>query len=216
MKLTSTTKRRLILASGSPRRIELLKKFIPHIEIIIPKITEKIKPSEKPNHYVKRLSIEKASAVSVKIHKKLAKNQSALILAADTTVVLENGRILEKPSNRKHAFQMLSKLQGKTHRVLTGYCIVEIQHNCAPIIWTRVCTTLVTLSPLSENFINTYIDTNEPMDKAGAYAAQGFGLGFIDKVNGSYSNVVGLPVSEVLKDLATRFQFAPWEKGLPK
>lgn len=182
---------KLILASSSPRRIEMLKNLKLNFKIQKPNVIEKVKRSEAPKKYVQRLSFEKALNIAS------FNNNKCFILAADTIVVL-NGKILEKPKSRNHAFQMLTKLSGKTHDVITGWCWLSVKSKNKLTAKTYYDVTKVTFSKKSKTFWRWYSRLSEPMDKAGSYAAQGIGLSFIESFHGSYSNVVGLPLPKVI------------------
>ena len=188
---------KVILASGSPRRKELLTWAGIEFEITISDVDETLIPKEKPIQMVRRLSREKAEAVG----RGLTKASNVIIVAADTTVVSPKGKILGKPRDLKEAFKMISELQGKTHRVLTGYSLVKVNKGKIEQKLSKVVSTLVTMRALSVAERKFYLSQGESMDKAGAYAAQGFGMVLIEKIQGSYTNVVGLPMNEVLRDL---------------
>jgi septum formation protein len=175
----------LILASASPRRAELLRTAgIPFI-VQAADIDERQHPGEAPAAYVERLAREKACRVA-------ATHPDAFVLAADTTVVVD-GAILGKPVDAPDAARMLGLLAGRRHEVLTGVCLL------GPGEFRRsgVITTGVEFAWLSPDEIATYVASGEPMDKAGAYAVQGLASRFITRIEGSYPNVVGLPVEVV-------------------
>jgi len=181
-----STTPKLILASGSPRREELLRAAGLEFEIIVPQIDESPLPGEAPDAFVCRTAREKAESISV---------DGAVILAADTAVV-DGNRILGKPVDSKNAAAMLRSLSGRTHEVMTGVCIrLPNRTECFHV------ETRVTFRNLSEQEIVNYIATDEPMDKAGAYAIQGGAAKMVRRVEGSYSNVVGLPLCEVIEAL---------------
>jgi septum formation protein len=173
-----------ILASSSPRRAELLRAAGIHFSIRAANIDETIKPNEPPGDYVLRLSREKACAV--------AKGDD-LTLGADTIVVI-NGRIAGKPIDAQDAARMLRALSGQWHEVLTG---VTLAHGGQ--ILSDIASTRVKFVELSDAEIDWYVSTGEPMDKAGAYAIQGHASLFIERIEGSYSNVVGLPAQLVYR-----------------
>ena len=187
---------KVILASGSPRRKELLTWAGVPFEIMISDIDETPLKGEPPADMVRRLSAEKAVAVALQ-----AKLNDVIIIAADTTVVSPKGKILGKPTDLKDAFKMISELQGKTHQVLTGYALVKIKKGKIQRTISKVVSTAVTMRALTITERNFYLSQGESMDKAGAYAAQGFGMVLIEKIRGSYTNVVGLPMNEVLQHL---------------
>ena len=181
-----STTQKLILASGSPRRGELLRQAGLDFEIIVPQIDEAPLPGEKPAEFVCRTAREKAESISA---------DGAVILAADTAVV-DGDRILGKPTDAKNAAAMLRSLSGHSHEVMTGVCIRFSDRTECFHIETRV-----TFRNLSEEEIVAYVSTKEPMDKAGAYAIQGGAAKMVRRVDGSYSNVVGLPLCEVIEIL---------------
>lgn len=182
--------RQIVLASGSPRRRELLTMlgFVPEIRVsAVPEFPE---VGENPQDYTRRLSAEKALSVSQGVL------DSRWILAADTVVVL-NGMILEKPTDEAHAVQILKDLAGGWHTVVTSFCWAqnkEIQH-------VETVEAGVKLREMSDAFIRNYVATKEPMDKAGGYGIQGIGSAMVERVDGSYHCVVGLPICEVVRSL---------------
>lgn len=188
----------IVLASGSPRRKELLTWAGVEFEILVSDIDETPKKKETPSEMVRRLSKEKAHAVGKNL---IAVNRDAVVIAADTTVVSPRGKILGKPVDLDEAYKMISELQGKTHQVLTGYSIVKVKNGKILKTVSKVVKTAVTMRRLSTDERKFYLSQGESMDKAGAYAAQGFGMVLIEKISGSYTNVVGLPMSEVIQDL---------------
>jgi septum formation protein len=181
----------LVLASASPRRKELLSaiglRFITEPSDIV----EDEIPGESPENMVSRLARLKAAEISV------ARPRS-WILGADTIVVI-NGRILGKPEDVDDACRMLGLLAGRIHTVFTGYAIINSEFPDREKI--NYVKSDVLIRPLSSDEIKDYVCTGEPMDKAGSYAIQGLGSGIVQKVEGSYTNVVGLPVCEVAMDL---------------
>lgn len=171
----------LVLASNSPRRKEILTAAgIPFVSRA-PNIAEQRRPNERPLAYVRRLAEEKAYAIPI--------SPGEIILAADTTVVFQE-QILEKPRDQADALRMLRLLSGHEHRVITGICLRTAD---AKII--DVAITKVRFLPMTEQELADYVASGEPMDKAGAYAIQGRASKFIDRIEGCYFNVVGLPVS---------------------
>jgi septum formation protein len=198
----------IVLASSSPRRAELLRAANFSVLIRKPEVDERALRNEKPEELVRRLAVEKAKAVSGLIQ---GEPMSGVIIAADTIVISpKSKKVLGKPAHAKVAVQMLKELSGKTHTVFTGYSILGfgMSSESGKLI-RRVVRSQVTMRSLSENLIQDYVNTGEPMDKAGAYAAQGLGMCFIEKISGSYTNVVGLPVSHVLDDLESEFGIHP-------
>lgn len=181
----STTKK-LILASGSPRRADLLRQAGLDFEIIVPLTDEAPLPDEAPSRFVCRTAREKAESIPA---------ADAIILAADTAVVVGE-RILGKPGNATEAKRMLRSLSGCTHDVMTGVCLRFTESTICFHTETRV-----TFRTLSDAEISAYVATGEPMDKAGAYAIQGGAAKMVRRIEGSYSNVVGLPLCEVIEAL---------------
>jgi septum formation protein len=182
---------RLILASASPRRAELLRAAGIPFEVSAVEIDERFHSGESPEKAVARLAESKAVAGA-------GSQRDVIVLGADTTVVVAE-EALGKPANAADAARMLRLLSGRTHEVLTGVCV---RSNDRTLV--HVERTLVRVAQLSEEDIAWYIQSGEPADKAGAYAIQGLGSRFIESIDGSYSNVVGLPISSVyraLKDL---------------
>lgn len=175
----------LILASASPRRRELLASAGLEFAVVVPEIDETPLPGETPRDTVLRLAREKASAIA-------ARHPQARVLAADTTVVLD-GRMLEKPKDTDEARRMLRSLSGRTHEVLTAYALWQND-----TLHSDVCTTRVTFRALTDTEIETYIATGEPMDKAGAYGIQSGAAHMVRSLEGSYTNVVGLPLAEIM------------------
>ena len=182
---------KIILASSSPRRKELLESVGIEFEVIEPTSDESLQGKETPDEYVLRLSTEKALSVSSNIE------DDILVIGADTIVVVDY-EILGKPKDEEDAKSMLNKLSGKTHHVLTAFSIVKAQHE---ILHKHVVGTEVTVKTLEPDEIQGYIKTTEPMDKAGAYGIQGVGAFMIKGIKGSYTNVVGLPLVEVTEAL---------------
>jgi len=180
----------IILASASPRRKELLKYLGIEFDIIIPDIHEHAHDEEPPEAFCARISREKALEVRKEF-------QDSLIIAADTIVVID-GEILGKPKNSDEACSYLRRLSGRQHTVFTAYTIL-FPGGCNEI--TRVVSSTVHFADMREDDIIWYVSTGEPMDKAGAYGLQGIGAAFVDAIDGSFTNVIGLPLSEVFKDI---------------
>ena len=183
----------LYLASGSPRRRELLTQLGLQFERLITEVEEQRQPDETAEAYVRRLALDKARAgVAVA-------SQDLPVLGADTIVVLNN-EVLEKPRDAGHAAEILSKLSGQTHQVMTAVALADAQRELDCLV-----TTDVTFRNITAEEISHYIASGEPMDKAGAYGIQGLGGNFVRKINGSYHAVVGLPLVET-KELLSHFQ----------
>jgi len=181
---------RIILASASPRRAELLRAAGIAFDVLPADVDETPHPGELPVAYVRRLAEEKARTVA-------ASARNYPVLAADTTVVAD-GQILGKPADDPDARRMLHLLSGATHDVITGVALV---HGCQ--MQAHVETTSVAFIEMNDEEIDWYVSTGEPCDKAGAYAIQGYASRFIARIDGSYSNVVGLPIALVYRMLAS-------------
>lgn len=179
----------LVLASASPRRRELLQQAGIEFEVIPSHIPEQRAPGETSGHYVQRIAADKARHVAGLLGERGAPERP--VLAADTEVVLGDA-ILGKPRDRAHARDMLKALAGRTHTVLTALCLIaggrELQ---------ALSTSLVSMAPLSEAEIAAYVASGEADDKAGAYAIQGRAAAFIERLEGSYSGVMGLPLYDL-------------------
>jgi septum formation protein len=175
---------RFILASQSPRRRELLTSIGLTFDVIPSDVPEVRAAGETPQEYVARLSRDKAQAIA-------SRHPDAWIIAADTTVLLGD-ELLEKPADADDAKRMLAAIAGQTHIVYSG---VTLQNASRAWRDTHVAESQVQMLPLDAREIAWYVSTGEPMDKAGAYAVQGIGAMFIESINGSYTNVVGLPLA---------------------
>ncbi len=183
-----TTNARLILASASPRRRKMLSKIGLDFEVLAAKVDEVPLDGESPQKFVQRAAIDKASDIA-------AQHPDAWVLGADTIVVCQ-GEILGKPKDASEAQRMLMRLAGQMHKVLTGFCLKWEQEN---ISVSRVIATEVYFSAFTEEIAAAYVATGEPLDKAGAYGIQGRGGVLVEKIVGSYSNVVGLPLVETIE-----------------
>lgn len=172
----------LVLASQSPRRAELLRAAGFEFIVRVADIDETPRAGEAPRAYVLRLAEEKALAVP-----------GDLVLAADTSVVLGD-EIMGKPVDRADAARMLRALSGREHEVITGVCL---RRGAETLV--ELASTAVWFAPLSEAEVEWYVESGEPMDKAGAYGIQGLASRFIERIDGSYTNVVGLPVALVYR-----------------
>lgn len=195
------TTSRLILASASPRRRSLLQDLGLDFEVMEARVEEKPMPGEAPRDFVLRAACDKAGAVS-------ASNIECWVLGADTVVVLDS-IILGKPRDARQAAEILQTLSGRSHHVHTGFCLKNEKKGVSV---SRVVTTEVVFSLFSREITAAYVATGEPLDKAGAYGIQGCGGFLVEKINGSYSNVVGLPLAEVVEELL-RFQVVEPREG---
>jgi len=181
------TSGRFILASASPRRIELLKLLGLRFEIMPSHVEEAFMKGETPREHVLRLSEEKAEKAS-------AKHPDAWVMGADT-IVLINGEVLGKPRTPEEAREMLYKLSGRLHTVYTGFTVTK---KSTGYIISNAVESSVRFREIPEDEIAWYIQSEEPYDKAGGYAVQGMGAFFIKEIQGSYTNVMGLPLCEVV------------------
>ena len=174
---------RFILASASPRRVEILRTLGLDFAVRASDIEEKLIQGESPQHYVMRAATAKAEAVARDF-------QSGIVIAADTEVVID-GLPLGKPEDGEDAARMLRAISGRWHAVMTGVAVVDVESGRSAVDHEK---TLVRFRDLSEAEIDAYVASGEPSDKAGAYAIQGRGMLFVTEIAGNYQNVVGLPV----------------------
>ena len=184
---------KIILASSSPRRKELLSQAGFVFEVIAPTFDEaefSLSPSQSS---IQQLSLQKAKSISENL------TVSALVISADTVVICDD-TIMGKPQNREHAYKMLKQLSGKTHRVITGIAVVNTADKKE---YTDSAITYVTFNDLSDSDIYNYIDTRKPFDKAGAYGIQELPESFVKKIDGYFDNVVGLPINILIKLIKT-------------
>lgn len=184
----------LVLGSGSPRRREMLSALRLPFQVLAADIDEERRAGEPPLDYLTRIAAEKLQGVRAR----LGNAAHAAILVADTTVVID-GDVLGKPSDVADAVRLFSRIAGRVHQVFTRYAIGLPGHDGVRL--ARTVETRVHIRAADSDEIRAYAATGEGLDKAGAYAAQGIGTFFIERVEGSYSNVVGLPACEVLSDL---------------
>lgn len=193
----------IILGSASPRRRELLSQIGIKFEVRVSG-GEEIYHSTVPAEIVKELALRKAENVAAKLEEETGgtgrKPENTLVLGADTIVVLE-GTVLGKPGNEEDAFGMLRRLQGKSHEVYTGVAAVDFDSCGRKRVLNHAVGTKVFVCAMSEEEIRSYIATGEPMDKAGAYGIQGRFAPYIERIEGDYYNVVGLPLSYVYQVL---------------
>jgi septum formation protein len=180
-------RRELVLASASPRRAEVLTSLGIPFEVDRPAMEESLRPGETGERAASRLSAEKAAEVA-------ARHPGRWVLAADTLVLLQD-TVLGKPRDEAHAREMLRQLSGREHRVVTA---VHLRKAPGPDLET-VEESRVRIAPLEEEEIRWYVATGEPLDKAGSYAVQGLGARFVESVNGSFTNVMGLPARSVYR-----------------
>ena len=200
---------KLILASASPRRSELLTQIGVQFEVQSADIDETPLAGEEASTYVVRMAREKVIACAALVQDA----QEFVIVGADTSVIVDRD-ILGKPANYYEAKEMLLRLSGREHQVMTSVCVAAYNNGFTsqnPNITTRLVTTDVKFRPLGENQIEAYWNSGEPQDKAGAYGIQGFGAVFVDGINGSYSAVVGLPLAETA-ELLSSVGVSIWQK----
>ena len=181
---------KVILASASPRRKEILQNTKLNFDIQKSDIEEVILENESPEDMVVRLAYEKAFDVA-------KRNTDRLVIGADTIVALDN-EVLGKPKDQNEAYQMIKRLSNKTHKVITGISLINLKEN--KIIKDYVVS-FVTFKDLSEDSIKDYINTNESLDKAGAYGIQGYFAKYIREIQGEYTTIVGLPVGRLWHEL---------------
>jgi len=191
---------RLILASSSPRRVEVLRNAGFEFEVVPSRVNESPRPSEPPVALAERLAREKAEDVAAR----LAADNDALVLGADTVVVGDDGSLLGKPSSPADAVAMLEILSGRPHDVITGIALVSAGGERARVAHER---TRVFFRDVARDEIERYVASGEPLDKAGAYAIQGGAGRFVTRIEGCYFNVMGLPLSLVDRMLRE------WMKG---
>ncbi|MBC5788265.1 Maf family protein [Clostridium facile] len=178
----------MILASKSPRRKELIQRICKDVKIIPSGVDESLVAQKPVEYFAERLARAKADQVA-------QEHPDELVVGCDTVVILD-GEVLGKPENKQHTFEMLSRLSGNTHKVITGVAMIQGDKTAS---FSEI--TEVTFYQLTEQEIKDYIDTNEPFDKAGGYGIQGQGCLLVKKINGDYYNVVGLPVSKLSREL---------------
>jgi septum formation protein len=186
---------KLVLASASPRREEILKNLNLKFTIVPSKINEEEFTNSDPSELVKILALEKAESVSELV-------EDAIVIAADTVVVYDN-QILGKPEDEADAKNMLKTLSSNHHQVITGFAVLNSQTGESYIDHNITDVKMVTIT---DQEIDNYIETGEPMDKAGSYAIQGFGGLFVEEIKGSYHSVMGLPIHQLAK-LLDKFNY---------
>ena len=194
--------KKIILASSSPRRKELLEKIGLKFEVEPGDCEEIVDTDLEPHEMVRKLSREKAEAVA-------RKHRNVVVIAADT-VVLIDGKILGKPKNPAEAKKMLRALSGKSHAVITGFTIIDTAKRR---ILSKAVETKVYIRGLTSSEIDAYVNSGEPLDKAGGYGIQGLGSVIVEKIEGDYFNVVGLPLSALSESLK-EFGVDVWENRL--
>lgn len=187
---------RIILASNSPRRKELLNQIFDKFEVIKSDFNEDNIKEKNPEKLVKLLSLKKAEAV----FDKFKDNELELLVIGGDTLVYFDGQVLGKPKNEEDAYRTLKRLQGNKNEVYSAFTII-LKKNNEIIKETSLSKSIVTMKSMSDEQIKGYIKTGEPMDKAGSYAVQGIGSKFIENIEGSYNSVVGLDVEKLEKTI---------------
>jgi septum formation protein len=182
--------KRIILASASPRRKELLEKIGLKFEVEPSDYPEDMRSGLSPDELARAISLEKARVVA-------SRHRNAIVIAADTFIVFR-GKIMGKPNTEAEARKMLMRLKGKPHSVITGFTILDTDKNK---VLTKSVETVVHIKNLTSEEIEAYVKSGEPLDKAGAYAIQGLGSVIVERIEGDYFNVIGLPLSALAKGL---------------
>jgi len=182
--------RKIILASASPRRKELLEKIGLKFEVEPSNYAEDMHSRLSPDKLARAISLEKARAVA-------RKHKNAIVIAADTFIVFR-GKIMGKPNTEAEARKMLMALRGKSHSVITGFTILDTEENK---VLTKSVETVIHIKKLTPEEIDGYVKSKEPLDKAGAYAIQGLGSVIVERIEGDYFNVMGLPLSALAESL---------------
>jgi septum formation protein len=195
------TEKTIILGSASPRRRELLAQIGADFEVRVSN-KEEVYHSNVPEEIVKELALMKAENVAEELVEENPAGavKSTVVIGADTIVVLD-GKILGKPADEADAVQMLSSLQGRRHDVYTGVAVLDYDENGEKRVYNYPVGTAVYVNEMTEEEIRAYVETKDPLDKAGAYGIQGRFAAHIDRIEGDYYNVVGLPVSRVYRTL---------------
>lgn len=201
--MSQQQQRSLVLASGSPRRREILQQLGVSFRVEVSGVDERLLPGEQPAEHVQRLARDKGLEVRGRLQ---AAADKPCVLSADTIVLLD-GVVYGKPIDDEDALRMLRLLSGRTHDVLTGLALCDAASSFSEV---AVHTTAVTFRELSEATMRGYVASGEARDKAGAYAIQGLGTGLVRSISGSYTNVVGMPAVETLELLGRAGVVASW------
>lgn len=191
---------KVVLASNSPRRKELLHQIFYSFDVIKSDFNEELVDEKNPEKLVKVLSLKKAEAVFDKIES----NESEMLIIGGDTIVYFDGQVLGKPKDKKDAYNTLKKLQGNKNEVYSAFAVV-LKKGKRVIKETVLSKSIVTMKSMTDEEIEEYIKTGEPMDKAGSYAVQGIGRKFINNIEGSYNSVVGLDVGK-LKEILEKMK----------
>ncbi len=195
----------LILASSSPRRTAYLRELGFSFRRVVPDVDERVRRGESPRRYVRRVAEAKARVVSERY-------PEHWVVGADTTVVVD-GRILGKPADERDARRMLKLLSGRSHQVVSAIVLARFQDR---ILRSRIATTRVFVRKLAPEEIRGYVETGEPMDKAGAYGIQGVGAFLISRIEGSFSNVAGFPLERFFELWNDAGLPLPWNESGPR
>lgn len=194
--------KRVVLGSGSPRRLELLRSIGVEPEVVSPEVDESVLDGEAPVDYVRRLAASKLDAVISQLG---STGVGTVVIAADTTVAVADDsggwHILAKPADARDARAMLTMLSGREHMVHTGFAVAVAGPGCRGVEWAghvEVVTTKVEFREIAPREIDDYVASGEPLDKAGAYAIQGGGSRFVERIEGPLDSVVGLPLDRIL------------------
>ena len=199
----------LVLASASPRRRAFLHALGLRFRILPPQLNERPNRGEVPAHYARRLAEDKAAEVAARVRGR------GVVIAADT-IVVQGRTILQKPRDRTDATRMLRALSGRWHAVISGLCVLRVDAGRTVRTRSQTVRTAVEFKRLTADEIAGYLATGEPMDKAGAYAIQGIGSFMVRAIRGSYTNVVGLPVAELVDILEQDFGLVLHPRGLKR
>lgn len=183
--------RNIILASGSPRRKEYLERYGIRFEVVKKEVDETNRADENPEDFAVRMAREKAEAVILLV------SEENIVIAADTIVVFDH-RILGKPRDENDVLPMLAVLNGNSHEVITAYHLFDCRRNT---VKERSVSTRVRFNRVRDELLKAYAESEEPLDKAGAYSIQGDGTFLVESISGSYNNVVGLPIEMLIPDL---------------
>lgn len=186
--------KKIILASKSPRRIEMLKRYFKNLTIYAPDTDESVNEQDSPETTVMKIALEKADAVLNSC------NEDGLIIAADTIVYMD--RVMGKPCDFNDGFEMIKSLSGKSHKVYTGICIIDTATNIKVVDYEE---TEVVFKDLNDDDIIKYLNTGEYRDKAGGYGIQGYGELLVERIDGCYNNVKGLPLNKLNNLLKKHF-----------
>lgn len=199
----------IILASSSPRRQELIRSLGLPVEMMSSDADESTEPGLSPSQVVEELSVRKAEAVRQKMKDR---QTSGVIIGSDTIVALSGNEILGKPKDEADAFRMLKAIQGRQHEVYSGVACIDAQSGNQPAKIVGHTVSKVTFRPMSDEEIRAYVKTGEPLDKAGSYGVQGLGAVFIEKIEGDFYSIMGLPLN-LLYQMLLKFGISPFQNA---